>query len=150
MSLLSFIKRLPIVWLWLVLVFLASGLIINLFQLLLLPLWFIKKDLFRWANLNVVYLHWCRKYMITRIDLLISDLVITKGFAVRATTIKGQNTFAQMLFFAQVSCDRWSKHAWFITSDRSCKCTRSDCIWCIPFIFNGSLNEAGYIRAVHA
>lgn len=73
MSLLSFIKRLPIVWLWLVLVFLASGLIINLFQLLLLPLWFIKKDLFRWANLNVVYLHWCRKYMITRIDLLVSD-----------------------------------------------------------------------------
>ena len=65
MSLLSFIKRLPIVWLWLVLVFLVSGLIINLFQLLLLPLWFIKKDLFRWANLNVVYLHWCRKYMIT-------------------------------------------------------------------------------------
>ncbi|KAM7431510.1 hypothetical protein ABFA07_017925 [Porites harrisoni] len=60
MSLLSFIKRLPIVWLWLVLVFLASGLIINLFQLLLLPLWFIKKDLFRWANLNVVYLHWCQ------------------------------------------------------------------------------------------
>ena len=73
MSLLSFIKRLPIVWLWLVLVFLASGLIINLFQLLLLPLWFIKKDLFRWANLNVVYLHWCRKYCHNYMYLSVSD-----------------------------------------------------------------------------
>ena len=62
MELALFFKRLPVVWLWLVLVFLASGLIINVIQLLLLPLWFINKDLFRWLNLNVVYLHWCRKY----------------------------------------------------------------------------------------
>lgn len=60
MNLPLFFKRLPVVWLWLVLVFLASGLIINLFQFFLLPLWFINKDLFRWANLNVVYLHWCQ------------------------------------------------------------------------------------------
>lgn len=60
MDLPSFFKRLPLVWLWLVLVFLASGLIINFIQLLLLPLWFVNRDLFRWANLNVVYLHWCQ------------------------------------------------------------------------------------------
>jgi len=60
MELALFFKRLPVVWLWVVLVFLASGLIINVIQLLLLPLWFINKDLFRWLNLNVVYLHWCQ------------------------------------------------------------------------------------------
>ena len=40
--------------------------------------------------------------------LLVSDPVITEGFGVQATTIKGQNAFAQTLCFAQVSCDRWS------------------------------------------
>ena len=69
-SLLS-IKKFPVVWLWLVVVFLASGLIINCVQLLLLPLWLINKDLFRWLNLNVVYLHWCRKYRIIYVELLI-------------------------------------------------------------------------------
>ncbi|XP_068697900.1 uncharacterized protein [Montipora foliosa] len=60
MELTAFLKRLPVVWLWLVLVFLASGLIINIIQLLLLPLWFINKDLFRWINMNAVYFHWCQ------------------------------------------------------------------------------------------
>jgi len=54
------VKKFAVVWLWLVAVFLASGIIINFVQLLLLPLWFINKDLFRWLNLNVVYLHWCQ------------------------------------------------------------------------------------------
>lgn len=54
------IKKFPLIWLWLVTVFLASGVIINCVQLLLLPLWLIKKDLFRWLNLNLVYLHWCQ------------------------------------------------------------------------------------------
>lgn len=54
------VKKFAVVWLWLVVVFLASGIIINFVQLLLLPLWIINKDLFRWLNLNVVYLHWCQ------------------------------------------------------------------------------------------
>lgn len=60
MGISSFIKRLPVVWLWLVLVFLASGVIINIIQLLLLPLWLVNKNFFRLINLNVVYLHWCQ------------------------------------------------------------------------------------------
>ena len=39
------------------------------------------------------------------------QLVITKGYEVRATTIEGQNAFAPTLYFAQVEHDRWSKHA---------------------------------------
>jgi len=38
-------------------------------------------------------------------------LVITEGYGVRATTIEGQNAFATTLRFAQVSRDRWLKHA---------------------------------------
>ena len=60
----SSVKRFPLMWLWIAIVFLVSGMIINCVQLLLLPLWIINKDLFRWLNLNVVYLHWCRKYTI--------------------------------------------------------------------------------------
>ncbi|KAJ7363652.1 hypothetical protein OS493_009814 [Desmophyllum pertusum] len=56
----SSVKRFPLMWLWIAIVFLASGMIINCVQLLLLPLWIINKDLFRWLNLNVVYLHWCQ------------------------------------------------------------------------------------------
>ena len=38
-------------------------------------------------------------------------LVITKGYGVRATAIEGQNAIAPTLCFAQVSRDKWSKHA---------------------------------------
>ena len=38
-------------------------------------------------------------------------LAITESYGVRATTIRGQNAFATRLRFAQVSRDRWSKHA---------------------------------------
>ena len=34
-------------------------------------------------------------------------LVKTEGYGVRAIAIEGQNAFAQMLCFGQVSCDRW-------------------------------------------
>ncbi|XP_031554341.1 1-acyl-sn-glycerol-3-phosphate acyltransferase delta-like [Actinia tenebrosa] len=54
------LKMLPGAWLWFVLVFLVSGLIINIIQLSLLPLWFINKTLYRWLNLRIVYLHWCQ------------------------------------------------------------------------------------------
>ena len=41
-----------------------------------------------------------------------NQLVITKGYKVRVTTIEGQNAFAPTLCFAQVSRDSRSKHAW--------------------------------------
>ena len=37
---------------------------------------------------------------------------VWEHYIVRAITIKGQNTFAPMLYFAQVSRDRRSKHTW--------------------------------------
>ena len=37
-------------------------------------------------------------------------LLIAKGYGVQATTIEGKIAFAPTLCFAQVSCDRWSKH----------------------------------------
>ena len=58
---LNSIKKFPLVWLWMIFVFLASGLVINVIQVLLLPLWIVKRDLYRWLNMSVVYLHWCRK-----------------------------------------------------------------------------------------
>ena len=41
-----------------------------------------------------------------------NQLVITKGYKARVTTIEGQNAFAPTLCFAQVSRDSQSKHAW--------------------------------------
>ena len=45
-------------------------------------------------------------------EKMIILIVITEGYGVRAKTIEGQNAFATTLRFAQVSRDRWSKHAW--------------------------------------
>ena len=78
--------------------------------------------------------------------IIIIILVVTKGYRVWATTIEGQNIFAPTLCFAQVSCDRWSKHAFHdqITSDRKSECEWSNRILCIPFIpfiLSGSPNE---------
>ena len=58
-------------------------------------------------------------------------------FKVQATMTKDQNAFAPTLCFAQVSCDRWSKHAW---SDYD-----------IPYSFLVEVQmNAGYIHATHA
>ena len=47
-------------------------------------------------------------------EKMIILIVITEGYGVRATTIEGQNAFATTLRFAQVSRDRWLKHAWSV------------------------------------
>ena len=44
-------------------------------------------------------------------DTRFLELVITKGYEMRATTIEGQNAFAPTLCFAEVSRYGWSKHA---------------------------------------
>jgi len=43
---------------------------------------------------------------------VIVEVKVWEHYIVRAITIKGQNTFAPTLYFAQVSCDRRSKHTW--------------------------------------
>ena len=58
-----------------------------------------------------------------------------------ATPIRGPNAFAPTLCFVQVSCDRWSKHAWSDYEGRRSKRAWSNCVLCIPFILSGSLNE---------
>ena len=44
-------------------------------------------------------------------DTLFLELVITRGYEMRATAIEGQNAFASTLCFAEVSRYGWSKHA---------------------------------------
>ena len=41
---------------------------------------------------------------------VIAEVKVLEHYIVRAITIKGQNTFAPMLYFEQVSRDRRSKH----------------------------------------
>ena len=65
--------------------------------------------------LYVVYIYTsycscCWSHYLVRITLNWYLLVITKGYGVQATTVKGKNAFAPTLCFAQVSSDRWSKH----------------------------------------
>ena len=43
-------------------------------------------------------------------DTLFLELVITRGYEMRETTIEGQNAFAPTLCFAEVSRHGWSKH----------------------------------------
>ena len=43
---------------------------------------------------------------------VIVELKVWEHYIVRAIMIKGQNTFAPTLYFAQVSRDRRSKHTW--------------------------------------
>ncbi|XP_001621942.2 1-acyl-sn-glycerol-3-phosphate acyltransferase delta [Nematostella vectensis] len=57
-GLLSALKKLPFIPLWFVMVFLITGMIINIIQVAILPLWTFNKTLYRWINMHVVYLHW--------------------------------------------------------------------------------------------
>ena len=56
------LKRRKAVVLIFVFSFIMSGLIVNLLQLLTVPLYFANKRLYRIVNSKLVYLHWCRKY----------------------------------------------------------------------------------------
>lgn len=58
MSFLNSLKGYRLSWLWLVTVFLLSGLIINCVQILLLPLWYVSHNTFRRINAVLCYLHW--------------------------------------------------------------------------------------------
>ena len=58
------------------------------------------------------------KKNLLRVTTKVNELVITKGYRVWATTIDGQNAFAPLLCFAQVSSDSQNTHDQ-IMSDRS-------------------------------
>ena len=76
------------------------------------------------------------------------NLVKTKGYGVRATTIEGQIRFCSN---AVLCVSFTSKHAW---SDYN-RGEGSNCAWSRfrsvhSIILSGSPNEAGYIRVMHA
>ncbi len=63
-SVIKWIKKRKVTVLLFVFSFIVSGLIINLFQLLTLPLFFLNKKLFRLINARIVYFHWCSKFLL--------------------------------------------------------------------------------------
>lgn len=58
-SVINWLKKRKIAVLLLIFTFIISGLIVNLVQLLTLPLYWINKKLFRQMNAIIVYFHWC-------------------------------------------------------------------------------------------
>lgn len=59
---LTWLKRRKITALMLIVTFIVSGLLVNVVQLLTLPLYWINKKLFRQLNARIVYFHWCGKW----------------------------------------------------------------------------------------
>ena len=57
MSLLKRFQKFWLVWAWLVTVFLLSGLILNCVQILILPLWYISRNVFRRINADCYVTH---------------------------------------------------------------------------------------------
>ena len=57
MSLLQSIKRSPVAHFWLLIVFLASGLVMNCLQIIILLTWPINRSLYRWLVSKVSYLY---------------------------------------------------------------------------------------------
>lgn len=51
-----------LVMLLFVVCFLMSGLVLNVFQLFVLPFWWINRRLYRIANAKIVYFHWACKW----------------------------------------------------------------------------------------
>lgn len=70
--------------------------------------------------------------------LISSILVIIKGYGVQATLIEGKNAFAQKCEIELKELEAGPNMHDHIS------------ILYIPFILRGSLNEDGYVRAVHA
>ena len=60
-TLLRWIKKRKITVLLFVFSFIVSGLIINLVQLVTIPIYWISKKWFRHINTRLVYFHWCSK-----------------------------------------------------------------------------------------
>ena len=60
-AVLTWIKRRKVTVMMLIVTFIVSGLLVNLLQLLTLPLYWINRRLFRIINAKIVYLHWCSK-----------------------------------------------------------------------------------------
>lgn len=60
-TVIGWLKRRKVVVLLFVFSFIMSGLIVNLLELLTLPLLLINKGWFRILNAKLVYLHWCGK-----------------------------------------------------------------------------------------
>ncbi|XP_064405458.1 1-acyl-sn-glycerol-3-phosphate acyltransferase gamma-like [Halichondria panicea] len=58
-STIRWIKKRKVTVLLFVFSFIVSGLIINLLELMTLPLYFLNKKLFRQINSRIVYFHWC-------------------------------------------------------------------------------------------
>ena len=72
------LKKFKIVVLILVVVFLVSGLVVNVLQALTLPLKFVNRRLYRRINTIIVYWFWCCK------SLTVVSLV-SKGFTLLST-----------------------------------------------------------------
>lgn len=58
-GLIASLKRNPVVHVFLAFIFVASGLIINLLQVMTMVLWWSgSRDLYRTINIKLAYLHW--------------------------------------------------------------------------------------------
>lgn len=60
-ALLNWIKRRKVTVIMLIVTFVVSGLLVNLAQLLTLPLYWLNRRLYRILNAKIVYFHWCSK-----------------------------------------------------------------------------------------
>lgn len=60
-TVIQWMKRRKVVVLLFVFSFIMSGLIVNLLEVLTLPLLLISKSWFRIVNAKLVYMHWCGK-----------------------------------------------------------------------------------------
>ena len=61
-TVIQWMKRRKVVVLLFVFSFIMSGLIVNLLEVLTLPLLLISKSWFRIVNAKLVYMHWCGKW----------------------------------------------------------------------------------------
>ena len=62
MDMLKSLKKLKVVILLLIVMFMVAGVIINVFQLISLPLKYIHMRSYRKVNAALVYCYWCSKF----------------------------------------------------------------------------------------
>ncbi len=55
--------------------FLASGLILNVLQIFLLPLYWINRYLYRILNAKIVYFHWAREFIANIYNIHVNDVI---------------------------------------------------------------------------